>query len=65
MAEHNCFEVNFTEYYFKSDRQSLYQKTMEQLLFLVGAFEERCPTLTVGMFVRRVRSSSLFICLTT
>ena len=32
---------------------------------LVGAFEEKCPTLTVGSFFRRVRSTFLFICWTT
>ena len=33
--------------------------------FSVGAFGEKCPTLTVGSFIRRVRSTFLFICSTT
>ena len=35
------------------------------VFLLVGAFEEKCPTLTVGSFFRRVRSTFLFICSTT
>ena len=31
-------------------------------VFLVGAFEEKRPTLTVGSFFSRVRSTFLFIC---
>ena len=27
-----------------------------------GAFEEKCPTLTVAIFFKRVRSTFLFIC---
>ena len=34
-------------------------------LFLVGAFEKKCRTLTAGSFFKHVRSTFLFICSTT
>ena len=39
--------------------------TDSKLLPLDGSFEEKCPTLTVGSFVRRARSTLLFTCSTT